>query len=85
MNYEVIWDPTAEQELAAAWLSAIDRNALTAAAAWLDERLAESPLALGRPRSSSVHRTAYRSPLGIEFEVIEDDKRVIVRAVFAVG
>lgn len=58
MNYEVIWDSAAEQELAAAWLAAIDRNALTAAAAWLDERLAESPLTLGRPRTSSVHRTA---------------------------
>jgi hypothetical protein len=85
MNYEVIWDPTAEQELAAAWLMAPDRNALTEAAAWLDERLANSPLTLGRRRSSSVHRTAYRSPLGIEFEVIEDDKRVIVRGVFAAG
>jgi hypothetical protein len=31
---------------------------------------------------SSVHRTATLKPLGIEFEVIEDDKRVIVLAVW---
>jgi hypothetical protein len=43
MNYEVIWGPTAEQELAAAWLASIDRNAVTAAAAWLDEPLVDAP------------------------------------------
>jgi hypothetical protein len=34
---------------------------------------------------SSVHRIAVRDTIGIEFEVIEDDKRVIVHGVFAIG
>jgi hypothetical protein len=34
---------------------------------------------------STVHRLAFYAPLGIEFEVIENDKRVIVQAVFAVA
>ncbi len=85
MKYEVRWDPTAESELAAVWLAASDRGAVTRAAAWLDGRLANAPLQLGIPRTSSVHRIAYRNPVGLEFEVIEDDKRVIVRGVFAVG
>jgi hypothetical protein len=43
------------------------------------------PLDFGEPWASSVHRIAARDPIGIEFEVIEDDKRVIVHGVFAVG
>lgn len=85
MNYEVVWDQVAERELAAAWLAAADRGAVTRAAAWLDRQLAADPLRLGESRASSVHRVAFRPPLGIEFEVIEDDKRVVVRGVFVGG
>ena len=82
MNYEVDWDTLSEGELATAWLAFPDRNAVTRAAAWLDRQLATSPLTTGHPRTSTVHRVAYRTPLGIEFEVIEDDKKVIVRGVW---
>jgi hypothetical protein len=82
MRYEVRWDARAEAELAAVWLAAADRLAVTRAATWFDDQLARSPLQLGESRASSVHRLAFYSPLGIEFEVIQDDKRVVVRAVF---
>src|SRR5262245_22128826 len=82
MNYEVVWDDRSENELATAWLEFPDRNAITRAAEWLDRHLANDPLGLGIPRSSSVHRVAFRTPLGVEYEVIEDDKKVIVRGVF---
>lgn len=82
MKYEVYWDARAEADLATVWLGAADRVAVTRAASWFDEHLARSPLKLGESRASSVHRLAFYSPLGIEFEVIEDDKRVIVQAVF---
>jgi hypothetical protein len=85
MNYEVVWGPIAENMLATAWLGFPDRNAVTRAAEWLDRHLAHDPLGLGFPRSSSVHRVAFRTPLGVEFEVIEDDKRVIVQGVFVVS
>ena len=39
MSYEVIWKAIAEQELATAWLNALDRNAVTEAAANLDSLL----------------------------------------------
>ena len=82
MKYQVIWLPIAEAELATVWLASSSRKAVTTAAAWLDARLSRSPLTLGESRDSSVHRVAFRPPIGIEFEVIEDDKRVIVQGVF---
>jgi hypothetical protein len=85
MNYRVDWAPRAEQLLAAVWLAAPNRVAVTAAAAWLDEELANAPLRFGDPIDSSIHRVGSYDVLGIEFEVIEDDKRVIVHGVFAVG
>ena len=83
MKYEVLWDARAESDLAAVWLAAADRQAVGRAATWFDYHLARSPLQLGESRKSTVHRLAFFAPLGVEFEVIEDDKRVIVQAVFA--
>ncbi len=85
MSYAVEWTPDAENDLAALWTAATDPTAITAASAWLDTRLAADPLHFGQPWASSVHRIAVRGPIGVEFEVIEDDKRVIVHGVFAVG
>lgn len=85
MKYDVAWGPRAEAMLAAAWLAAPDRAAVTRAASRLDAQLAVDPLHLGESRTYSVHRIAFDPPLGIEFEVVEDDKRVIVQGVFAVS
>lgn len=84
MNYKVVWLETAENELAEIWLSAKDRDAVTEAAARLDRLLALAPLRLGESRSSSVNRIAYYQPLGVEFDVVEDDKRVYVQGEFLV-
>jgi hypothetical protein len=83
MKYEVIWDAQAEADLAAVWLAALDRQAVSRAATWFDNQLAHSPLQLGESRASTVQRLAFYLPLGIEFEIIEDDKRVVVQAVCA--
>ena len=85
MNYRVEWSPRAEQLLAAAWLAASERGAVSAAADWLDRELECAPLTLGEAIDSSVHRISSFDVLGIEFEVIEDDKRVVVQAVFLIG
>ncbi len=85
MKYSVIWQRVAEGELAPVWLAASDRNAVTRAASRLDAQLASDPLHLGESRTSSVHRIAFDSPLGVEFEIVEDDKLVIVQGVFAVS
>lgn len=81
-SYTVDWTSAAEDDLAAIWLASADRGGITAAAHRISGLLKASPLRVGRPRMSSVHRTATLKPLGIEFEVIEDDKRVIVLAVW---
>lgn len=70
MKYSVIWNSKAEQELAAVWLASTDRKAVNAAANFLDSQLARNPLALGESRTSSVHRIAFREPLGFEYQVI---------------
>ncbi len=83
--YTVIWQTVAENELAELWLAASDRRAITLAASTLDAALSVRPLRLGESRASSVQRIVYQAPLGIEFEVVEDDKRVIVQGVFSIG
>lgn len=85
MRYNVAWGPRAEAMLAAIWLAAQDRAAVTRSASRLDAQLASDPLHLGESRTSSVHRIAFDSPLGVEFEIVEDDKLVIVQGVFAVS
>jgi len=85
MNYHVEWTSEAENDLAALSNDATDRHAVTAASAWPDAHLAGDPPHFGQPWTSSVHRIAVRESIGIEFEVIEDDKRAIVHSVFAIG
>lgn len=83
MKYAVTWKDKAEQELAAIWTASGDQDAVTRAADVLDRVLGHAPLRVGESRTSSVHRIAYFPPLGVEYEVIVDDLRVIVQAVFA--
>ena len=83
MNYTVTWTPDAEQALAAVWLAAGDRIAVAAASHRLDQDLEHDPFARGIPRNSSVNRTAIELPLGIDYEIIEDDKKVRVLRVWS--
>lgn len=84
MNYSVEWTSLAEDMLMEIWLASSDRNAINAASHQLDATLAVSPLQFGESRESTVNRLAHEPPLGIMYEVIEDDKRVIVQNVFVV-
>lgn len=85
MRYVVTWQEKAEQELSTIWIASHDRGAVSRASSEIDKHLIFEPLQYGESRSSSVHRVAFEEPLGVEFKVIEDDKRVVVMAVFAVG
>ena len=82
MSYVVLWRKNARDELTNLWLYSPDRNDITSATAKIDTLLADSPLYEGYPLRSSVHRRLSVPPLGVLYEVIEDDKRVIVLAVF---
>ena len=85
MRYAVEWTVNALDQLAEAWMNASDRGDVTAASHQLDTELRRDPMHLGESRDSSVNRTAIAMPLGIEFEIIEDDKRVRVVRVWAIG
>jgi len=85
MNYRVEWTPEAENDLAGLWNIATDQAGVTAASDWLDRHLSRDPLNFGEPWTSSIHRIAVRDPIGVEFEVIEDDKLLLVHSVFAIG
>jgi len=84
MPYTVEWVSPAEAELASVWLAAADQLAVTNAVASLERRLEVQPLRCGKPRTVSVNRQDFEPPLGIDFTVIEDDKKVIVLAVWFV-
>ena len=82
-NYTVIWVPTAKDELIAVWIVAPDQLAVTQAAHRLDRHCAQHPFAIGIARNSSVNRTATDFPLGIDYEIIEDDKLVRILRVWS--
>ena len=84
MTYSVSWTPTALNALAEIWNDSTDRNAVTAASHWLEESIGRQPIGFGEARNSSVVRIAFHPPLGIEFEIIEDDKRVRVLRVWTI-
>lgn len=82
MKYTVIWTTQAEQHLAAVWLAASDRNAVTIAAHELEQDLQRDPIRLGESRRSGIDRVELRPPLGISFTVVADDLTVYVTAVW---
>jgi plasmid stabilization system protein ParE len=81
MRYTVLWTPNAEQDLAAVWLNAADRAAVTIAADLIDQLLAQNPEQQGEIFFDTV-RTLVISPLGVDFEVIPDDRIVYVLTVW---
>jgi hypothetical protein len=85
VNYAVVWEPAAENELAAIWVAAPDQRVITNRAFRIEQALATSPFTVGRRRNASVNRTLLDPPLGVDYEIIEDDKKVRVLRVWAVS
>ena len=81
MNYRVFWAPKADEQLDAILRVAADRPEIAAASRAIDVKLATDPADLGQSRVDNV-RVAFYHPLGIEFEVLEDVKTVIVYEVW---
>lgn len=78
MSYDVHWTEAAPDDLSRVWLTAPNRNAVTTASHRLEQALARDPYGIGFARNASVNRTAVEPPLGIDYEIIEDDRRVRV-------
>lgn len=80
--YTVTWTRTAKKELGEVMTSSNLDTALLEAFGLFRKEVATRPLKIGKERSSSVHRIVFINSLAVEYEVIEDDKRVIIHSVF---
>lgn len=81
MSHTVIYVPSAEQELADAWLAAPDRAAVARAAHVLDQRLARDPANVGESRPGG-RRIAHEAPLGLLYRVDAASRTVHVLRVW---
>jgi plasmid stabilization system protein ParE len=77
MTYRVFWAPYAESRLERILESASDTGAVAAAAREIDRHLAADPNAFGESRYDTV-RVGFAHPLGVQFEVMDDVRTVIV-------
>ena len=77
MKFTVIWNPSAERELARLWEAADDRRDITLASNAIDRRLAEAADLAGESRDDD-DRIDFERPLGIRFRVSLDDRKVLV-------
>ena len=81
-RHKVVWIPAAENDLATLWLNSQHRKEVNQAAASLEKQITDDPLHTGESRQSTLQRIVMEPPIGIVFEVIPDDYRVIVLSVF---
>jgi hypothetical protein len=79
--WTVAWKPSAEQQLAAIWLSAADRRAVTSASNRIDHLLATEPERVGEILFDTVRKWEVL-PLGVEFEIVDQDRLVWVLGVW---
>lgn len=81
MRYTVLWVPSAERDLAAIWTTSEERGSVASAANTIDALLREDATSRGEACFDTV-RTLIVPPLGVDFEVQEDDRIVRVLAVW---
>jgi plasmid stabilization system protein ParE len=81
MKFTVVWKPAAERHLMEIWMCASDRNAVAKAADALDATLAVNADQQGESREEGT-RVTFIEPLGVDFEVSVDDRKVQVLAVW---
>lgn len=82
MNYTVLWTPAAENDLAAVWLKADDRKAVSSSADMIERFLRQNPEGSGEVRFDSV-RCLVIPPLGVDYEVIAEDRLVYALSVWS--
>jgi hypothetical protein len=76
-RYRVIWRKRARRDLAAIWIAAPDRNAVTQAQATADHLLATDPYRYGTPVSEGLWSLTVPL-LRISFEIDDARLRVVV-------
>jgi plasmid stabilization system protein ParE len=83
VKFTVVWTSAAEQDLAAIWMAASDPDAVSQASNTIDFLLVRDPESRGEPSFDTV-RILTIPPLGVDFEVQEPDRIVLVLSVWRV-
>ena len=83
MQYRVLWAPYAEEKLEHLLQAATEPPLLAAAARQIDLHLMTDPTAFGESRYDTV-RIRFVYPLGVQFEVMDDVRTVIVHDVWCI-
>jgi hypothetical protein len=81
MRYRVAWTASAQEHLARVWMASDRRQSVTSAAARIDATLQDDPETKGESRTADV-RILIDRPLGIQYEVIAEDRTVYVLSVW---
>jgi hypothetical protein len=84
MNYAVEWTPSAHDRLERLWMAADDNRSILRAANAIDNFLANDPygkeaIVVGEENTFIVE------PLAVDYQVLEDQKRVLVLSVWMIG
>ena len=77
MRYRVLWSPYAESHLEQLLQESPDAETLAAAAREIDRQFLTAPKSFGESRYDSV-RVGFVRPLGVQFEVMDDVRTVVV-------
>lgn len=77
MKFQVLWLKLAEEQLASAWLTAANRDAIAAAADAIDAVLRMHPLDVGESREGR-YRIMIEPPLSAIYKVSIEDRTVEV-------
>jgi hypothetical protein len=83
MNFTVVWKKDAENDLVDIWIASSERHVITKAANSIDRSLAQDPFSNSESRDKNS-RIMFELPLGIKFDVKEDDRLVTVWSVWRV-
>ena len=77
MTFTVVWTPSALGRLAELWMAAERRESLARASDFIDSALRVAPLEYGKAKMKG-HRTLICVPLGVDYFVSVDDRKVTV-------
>jgi hypothetical protein len=77
VRYTVACTIAADGELAAIWIAAEDRNAVSDAAREIEQAFLEAPLDHGESREDK-QRIMFVAPLGVRYLVQPEDLRVVI-------
>lgn len=83
MQFRVLWATNAEERLEQFLANAPDAHVLAEAARTIDQHLLSSPNSFGESRYDTM-RVGYEFPFGVQFEVLNDVRSVIVHDIWRI-